>query len=145
MQNPIQGIVAVVGRLALTAVFLMSAVGNKIPNFSDVAAYMGSKNIPAPKILLAGAIAFLIVGSLSIIVGYKARFGATLLFVFLVLVTYYFHNAFAIEDPDEKQAQMIQLMKNLALMGAMLFIMANGAGVASVDHCRAKANDKPDT
>jgi putative oxidoreductase len=87
--------------------------------------------------MLAGAIVFLLVGSVSVILGFKARFGATLLLVFLALATYYFHDFWTFDDPQARQMQTIQFMKNLGLMGAMLFIMANGAGVMSVDAARA--------
>jgi uncharacterized membrane protein YphA (DoxX/SURF4 family) len=80
VQNPVQGIAAVVGRVMIATVFLMSAIGNKIPKFSDVAGYMAAEGVPLPQLMLVGAIVFLIVGSLSIIAGYKARictFGKT--------------------------------------------------------------------
>ena len=35
--------------------------------------------------------------------------------------------------------QMIHFMKNLAIMGGLLSIVARGAGLGSVDQCRAKA------
>ncbi len=83
--------------------------------------------------LLAGAIAFLIAGSLSIIVGFRTRIGAGLLAVFLVAATYYFHDFWNFTG-SEQQQQMIQFMKNLSLLGAMLFLMANGPGPASLDN-----------
>jgi len=63
----LQGILAVTGRVLLCIIFLMAAVGNKIPHFSDVAQVMDSKGIPQPKLMLAGAIVFLLAGSLSVI------------------------------------------------------------------------------
>ena len=87
-----------------------------------------------------------ILGSLSNIVGFKARIGASLLFIFLVLASYFFHDFWSwpqdamwvlSSNSDVKlpvaQVDMISFMKNLALMGAMLFIIANGAGSMSVD------------
>lgn len=133
MNNQLQGVLTVGARVMLSLVFLMSAIGNKIPNFNNVANYMGGEGVPAPQILLAGAIVFLIAGSLSVIAGYKARIGATLLLVFLLMATYYFHDFWTFEDAAERQQQMIQFMKNLALMGAMLFIVASGAGQYSLD------------
>jgi putative oxidoreductase len=120
------------GRVLLATIFLMSAVGNKIPNFGAVAKVMESVGVPAPQLLLVGAIVFLIVGSLSVMVGYQARVGAGLLLVFLVLATYYFHAFWKLEG-QAQQEQMIQFMKNLSMVGAMLFIVANGAGPGSVD------------
>ena len=129
----IQGIITVVGRVMLSLIFLMSAAGNKIPNFTEVAGYMSSEGVPAARLMLVGAIAFLIVGSFSVIVGYKARIGASLLLFFLILATYFFHDFWTMEDATAQQEQMIQFMKNLALMGAMLLVIVNGAGPMSVD------------
>lgn len=146
-----KGITTLVGRILLALIFLMSAVGNKIPNFSAVADLMKSQGVPLPSVLLTGAIVFLLVGSLSIVLGFKARIGATLLLVFLVLATYFFHDFWTwpedamwilSSNSDVKmpvqQVEMISFMKNLALMGAMLFIVANGAGPMSLDERSAK-------
>jgi putative oxidoreductase len=92
--------------------------------------------------MLAGAIVFLVVGSLSVIAGYKARIGAVLLLTFLVLASYYFHPFWKL-DGQAQQEQMIHFMKNLSMMGAMLFIVANGSGPMSLDswlHKRATAS-----
>jgi putative oxidoreductase len=130
--NILKGLVTLIGRLMIAAIFLLSAVGNKIPKFNDVVGYMTSEGVPMPSVMLGGAIAFLLIGSLSIILGFKARFGATLLLIFLALATYWFHDFWKFEGP-EQQAQMIQFMKNVSLMGTMLFLIANGAGPFSLD------------
>jgi len=152
--NPINGVITVFGRIMIATIFLMSAVGNKLPNFEGVAGYMASEGVPVPKVMLAGAIAFLIVGSISLILGYKARVGAGMLLVFLVLATYFFHDFWT--QPAEamwvlslnsevkmpvQQIEMISFMKNLALMGAMLFIIANGPGPMSLDNRQALNDD----
>src|SRR6202171_6166177 len=132
MVQIILGPLTVVGRLLLCTIFFMAAVGNKIPHFSDVAKIMESVGVPAPSFLLAGAIVFLLVGSLSVIVGYKARVGAVLLLTFLVLASYYFHPFWKLEG-QAQQEQMIQVMQKLSMLGAMLFVMANGSGPMSLD------------
>ncbi len=132
-----QAAISVLGRLFLVTIFLLSAFGNKIPNYSNIATYMGSEGVPQPQILLAGAIAFLIVGGVSVLLGFKAKFGAGLLFVFLVLATYYFHDFWTF-PVEQQQDQIIQFMKNLGLGGAMLFIIANGSGAGSLDQILSK-------
>ena len=132
MFEAIRGPLTVVGRLLLCTIFLLAALGNKIPHFNEVASIMASAGIPAPRLLLVGAIVFLVVGSLSVIVGYKARAGAFLLLTFLVLASYYFHPFWKLEG-QAQQEQMIHFMKNLSMMGAMLFLVANGSGPMSVD------------
>jgi putative oxidoreductase len=143
MPRTIQGILAVVGRVMLCTIFFMSAVGNKIPNFNAVAGAMDKEGVPAAQIMLVGAIVFLIAGSLSIVLGYKARIGATLLLIFLVLATYYFHDFWTLSDPHAKQEQMIQFMKNLGLMGAMVLIIANGTGPMSLDRRASETGRGP--
>jgi putative oxidoreductase len=116
----------------LAAIFFMAAVGDKIPNFDGAVGYMTSNGVPQPKIMLAGAIVFLVVGSVSVIAGWKTRIGASLLLAFLVLATYYFHPFWKVA-PDQVQMQTIQFMKNVSMMGAMLLLIANGPGPMSVD------------
>ena len=145
MFQALRGPLTILSRLLLCTIFLLAAVGDGIPHFSDVARIMESVGVPAPSFLLAGAIVFLVVGSLSVIVGYKARVGAVLLLTFLVLASYYFHPFWKWEG-QAQQEQMIQFMKNLSMMGAMLFVMANGSGPMSLDlwlkKCSAPA-EKP--
>src|SRR5260370_3201540 len=131
MFEALRGPLTVVGRLLLCTIFLMAAVVNKIAHFSEVAKVMESVGVPAPQLLLVGAIVFLLVGSLSVIVGYKARVGAALLLTFLVLASYYFHPFWKLEG-QAQQEQMIHFMKNLSMMGAMLFIVASGSGPMSL-------------
>lgn len=134
MIGSLQVLVTVVGRLLLATIFLMSALGKKIPDFSGTVAYMQANGVPAPNILLAGAIVFLLAGGVSVVLGFKARIGASLLAVFLILATYYFHDFWTLAyDSQEFQMQMIQFMKNLGLLGAMLMIVANGPGPGSLD------------
>jgi putative oxidoreductase len=131
MNSAIQGPLSLAGRVLLSAIFLMSAIGNKIPQFESVKGYMASQGVPMPALALVGAIVFLICGSLAVISGYQARFGAGLLAVFLVLATYYFHDFWTFPEGQARQEQVIQFMKNAALLGAMLFVIANGPGAWS--------------
>jgi putative oxidoreductase len=117
MARTIQSIVTVVGRIMIVAIFLGAAVANKIPHFDEVAQVMTSVGIPSPRPMLVGAIVFLITGSLSLILGDKARIGAALLLTFLALATYYFHNFWDTQDAQAKMQQMIQFQKNLSMMG----------------------------
>jgi len=132
MARVLQGILSVAGRVALTAIFVSSALGQKIPNFNGVIQYMEAHHVPAPRLLLPGAILFLLVGGALVILGYRARIGALLLLAFLIPTTYYFHDFWHLSG-QEAEAQTIHFMKNLSMMGAMLFIIANGSGAWSLD------------
>lgn len=133
MANSVAGILSVTGRLLFVGIFLLSAVGNKIPQFGSVVEAMRQVGVPAPPLMLAGAIVFLLAGGLSILLGYRARWGAGCLAVFLVLATWYFHDFWNVQDVQLRHAQQIQFLKNVSLLGATLLLMANGTGRWSLD------------
>ena len=87
-----QGFVSLLGRLMIAAIFLASAVGNKILQFKATAAYMQQEGVPLPTLALVGAIGLLLLGGLSLILGAWTRIGAFFLLVFIVAATYYFHD-----------------------------------------------------
>ena len=135
MNYLIRSLLSLAGRTMIVTIFVLSAVGNKIPNFNTVADYMASEGVPLSKVLLGGAIAFLLVGSASIVTGYRARWEASLLLVFLALATYYFHDFWTLEG-EAREEQIIQFMKNLSMMGTTVFLIANGSGALSLDNGR---------
>jgi putative oxidoreductase len=149
--HAIRGLLSLLGRLMIAAIFLMSAVFGKIMNFNGTVEKMPAEGVPSPTILLGGAIAFLVIGAISIVLGYKGRFGALLLLVFLAAATYYFHDFWKLPadtSPAAKQGEIIAFMKNVALMGTMLFLIANGTGPWSLDNrgrnTTEQANDADD-
>lgn len=115
-------------RFAVAAIFVVTGV-QKLQNFHDTARIMSHMGVPLATALLAIAVLFELGGAFMIALGWRARLAATLLFVYLVPVTIYFHIA---EGFD-----LIQTLKNLAIMGALLRIAADGAGAESLDESRA--------
>ena len=131
-----QYITAPVGRLLLSAIFIASGA-NKIADWGGTAERMRGEGMVFVPLFLFGAILFELVGGLSILVGWKARLGALALIVFLVPVTLIFHDFWQYEG-SERMMQMIQFMKNLAIMGGLFIVLTHGAGPASVDDCLCK-------
>lgn len=136
MTKHYQAPIAILSRLLLAAIFLISPLVNLIPNFSATTSAMQSAGVPMPAILLSVAIAMLIAGSLALIAGYQARWGAFLLLIFLMPATYYFHAPWRAGDAAEAGQQVIHFLKNIGLMGAMLLIMAVGSEPGSIDQVR---------
>ena len=119
------------GRTLLAVIFLMSGI-NKILDWDGTAGYMEFKGMPLIPLFLVGAIVLEIGGSLSVILGYKARWGALALIVFTIPTTLIFHDYWALEGMDALNNQ-VMFMKNLAMIGGLLMIMAHGAGPLSLD------------
>lgn len=116
-------IFALVGRLFLAIIFLAAAFG-KITNFEGTVVYMEAHGMPAATFLCVAAIAIETLGSTALILGYKTRWGAAGLSVFLIAATWVFHTA-----PDQR----IQLLKNLAILGGLLHVLAFGPGPISLE------------
>lgn len=122
-------------RILLAAIFLISGY-DKIGGFSKVAAFMASKGIPLSEIALALSIVLEIGGGLLLIAGWKARWAAAAFFVWLIPATLLFHNFWAV-DAAQYQNQFNHFLKNLCIMGGMLYVMAFGAGPLSMDNRRS--------
>jgi putative oxidoreductase len=127
----IQNAAALIGRILLGLIFVISGAG-KIGNFGGTAGYMASHGLPFVPLLLVLTIAVELGGGLLLIAGWRARWVALIFVLFLIPVTAVFHNP-AAGDPAQAQQQMINLLKNLAIMGGMLQVVAFGAGVWSLD------------
>ncbi|MFQ5994162.1 MAG: DoxX family protein [Acidiferrobacterales bacterium] len=117
------------GRVLLMMLFIISGV-HKITGFEGTAGYMASKGLPMPSVLLIIAAIVELGGALLIVLGWHARWGALAIFLYVIPVTLVFHPFWAVEG------QLWAFWKNIALMGAMLYIMAYGPGPISVDKAR---------
>jgi uncharacterized membrane protein YphA (DoxX/SURF4 family) len=85
---------------------------------------MEAHGMPATTFFCVAAIVVETLGATSLILGYKTRWGAASLAVFLVAATWVFHTA-----PDQR----IQLLKNLAILGGLLHVTAFGPGPISLE------------
>jgi putative oxidoreductase len=134
------GLVPLIARLLLTAEFLI-AVNGKINGWSDQAGYMAAKGMTHIAPLLGAALAIEAVGSLCVILGYRARAAATLLFVYLGIVTVRLHDFWHQTGPAAG-GNMTHFFKNVGMMGGLLMVAAYGAGEWSVDARRERARSE---
>lgn len=119
-----------VARIALALIFLTSGIKHALgfPGFVD----MIGQTLPFATLLAIGTIVFQLLGSLSLILGYKVNIGATLLIIFLIPTTLIFHNFIA--DPS----QLTAFLKNLGLIGGLLLVIYSGAGAVSIDGSKSR-------
>ncbi|MEK7321609.1 MAG: DoxX family protein [Pseudomonadota bacterium] len=123
------------GRLLIAQIFLMSGIG-KITGFEGTAGYIASKGLPLPQLLAAGSILLELGGGLLLIIGWKTRWAAAALLAFTLLAALFFHNYWAV-PAEQAQDQMIHFMKNLAMAGGILYVIAYGGGPLSLDERRS--------
>jgi len=111
------------GRILFGGFFLMNAL-NHFTKTGMMAQYASSKKVPSPRyaVLLSGLL--LLFGGLGILLGVQVKYAVLLLVVFLAVVSFTMHNFWAIQDPMQKQLEMVQFLKNMALLGAALMTLA---------------------
>jgi putative oxidoreductase len=123
------------GRALLGMLFFISGI-NKIFGFSYVAGWMASSGVPAAQLFLILTIVLEVFGGLMLITGFKARYAAIAIALFLVPVTMLFH-AFWSAGAADFQNQLTQFLKNLAVMGGLLMVIFQN-GTQSVKAVRSQ-------
>lgn len=125
--NTLQTLSAPLGRLFLALIFIIMGT-SKLGTFAATQGWMESAGVPG--ILLPVVIALEILGGFAILLGWRTRVVALLLAGFSLLTAVVFHADFA------DQNQFIAFLKNVALAGGFLMLVAQGAGGYSLDSRR---------
>ena len=118
-------IVEVIGRIFISSLFIIEAIRKF---FSPDEGMMYMSDYGVPEILFYPSLIFEFVVPLILIAGFKTRFFASLLFLFVLSVTVIFHTDFS------NNMQMISFLKNLAIMGGLLIIISNKPQMCSIDY-----------
>jgi putative oxidoreductase len=120
----------VIGRALIAPLFLLSGF-HKITGFSAVAATLAKAGLPFSEVLAVGAIVFELGGGLMVLLGWRARWGAAMLAVFTIAATLLFHDFWAV-DAAQYRGQLNHFMKNLAILGGLVYVIAMGSGPFSL-------------
>ncbi len=117
------------GRILYAAIFVMAGPGHFK---AQTIGYAASQGVPLASLAvpLSGVIAIL--GGLSLAAGFKARWGAWLIVLFLVPVTLTMHRFWGLADPQAAMMQQVMFMKNLSMLGAALVFTQTGSGPLSL-------------
>ena len=118
-------IVEFFGRLLLSVLFLIEGLG-KISIQEDVIMYMEDYGVPG--ILFLPALVLEILFPLLLIVGYKTKWTASIMALFTFTVAIIFHTDF------NEGMQMVFFLKDMAIAGGFMIVVAYGSGKISLDH-----------
>jgi putative oxidoreductase len=117
----------IVARILMAQIFILSG-WSKITGYAGTQQYLTTAGVPG--FLLPLVILTELGGGILLLVGFKARWAALALAGFALLSAFIFHL-----KPGDQQ-QMINFMKNLAMAGGLLLVVARGAGAPSIDAAR---------
>lgn len=124
--NALTDVAAVVGRLLLAAIFLISGF-SKLANPAGTIGYIASSGLPLPEVAYAGAVFIEVFLAAALVLGYRTRLVAAAIAGFTLVTAFAFH--FNLGD----QNQFIHFFKNIAIAGGLLQVIALGGGKFSLD------------
>ncbi|HXA86724.1 MAG TPA: DoxX family protein [Candidatus Dormibacteraeota bacterium] len=110
----------VLGRVLLSVIFILSGLG-KLPHFHDIAGMMAAKGIPLASVALVISLFIEIGGGLLVLTGYKAKYAALVMALWLIPVTLVFHHFWGI-PAEQQQDQTVHFLKNAAILGGLLIL-----------------------
>jgi putative oxidoreductase len=127
-----KSLLQLLARILISLVFLWSGL-QKILHFATTKQYMEMHKMPVTAVFLVGAIVVEIGGGLALFFGYKTRWAALIIALYLIPTTLIFHGHVA------DQTQLVQFLKNLAIIGGLLMLTAFDGGRFSMEAPKKKA------
>jgi len=121
----------VLGRIGLALLFLWSGY-TKFAYMAPNVAYMRAYGMPAAELLIWPAAAFEIVAGAMLVLGWKTRWAALALAGYTAIAAFVFHRYWSV-PADQMLDQQTHFMKNVAIMGGLLFVFAHGSARFSVE------------
>ena len=110
------------GRLVFGGFFLYSGIHHFVDR-KMLAQYAAAKKVPVPDVAVMASGAMMIMGGASILSGVKPKWGALAIMGFLAGVSPMIHDFWSHQDPNQRQAEMVNFTKNVALLGGALALM----------------------
>lgn len=135
MPQTLQNFFSLAARLLMVVMFLPSGI-SKLTGFSGTVGYIASVGLPLPAVGAVLALLVEIIGSVALVAGFGTRIAAVLLAVFTLAASIFFHAFWAV-PADQALVTQLLFFKNIAVVGGLLAIAANGAGSWSLDARRS--------
>lgn len=121
--------IVLLGRICYSLIFILSAFGHFS---SGTIAYATAEGVPMASLLVPATGVLILLGGLSILLGYRAKLGAWLLVLFLVPTSLMMHKFWGLSDPGAAMIQQIMFLKNVSMLGAAFLIAYFGSGPLSL-------------
>ncbi len=119
-------IILLVGRIVFGGFFIMSGI-NHFQNLGMMSGYAKAKNVPFPRLAVLGSGVMLVVGGASVLLGILPVAGLVVLIVFLLSTLVTMHDFWNLQDPQQRAADQVHFLKNVALIGAALALMSGAS------------------
>ncbi len=119
------------GRILLSTFFIWNGISNLF-GLDEAIKLVAGEQLPYASSIALGASILEVIGGLSLLIGYKARFGTILLLIVLIPTTIIFHDFWA-QSGDLFHLHKMMFFKNVSLIGGLLLALAVGPGKCAFD------------
>lgn len=131
MSKSIENSLSLAARILFVVMFLPAGI-SKLTGFAGTVGYIGSVGLPLPAVGAVLALAVEIIGSLALLAGFGTRIAALVLAAFTLVASFFFHAFWAV-PADQAFVTQLLFFKNIAIVGGLLALAAQGAGAWSLD------------
>lgn len=131
MSKSLQNALNLLGRVLFVALFLPAGIG-KLSNFSGTVGYISSVGLPLPALAAVLALVVEIAGSVALLLGFGTRIAALVLAAFTLVASFFFHAYWSV-PADQAFVTQLLFFKNIAVVGGLLVLAAQGAADWSLD------------
>ena len=118
----IYNIAFLIGRILVGGFFIIAGI-NHFVSHGMMTGYAKMKGTPAPAVAVAGSGLLLLLGGLSLLLGFHPTIGVILLLIFLIPTSFMIHNFWAVQDPQARMNDLVNFEKNIALIGFLLMTL----------------------
>lgn len=116
-------IILIVGRILFALIFINSGFAH-FAQRESMTGYAQFKKVPAAKLAVPLTGLMILLGGISIVLGFWMDLGALLLAIFLIFSAFMMHNFWTMDDATQKMNETVAFFKNLSMAGAALIILA---------------------
>jgi putative oxidoreductase len=119
---------SLIGRVLIASLFITAGLlFLRSPDFAFACTFMSAKGVPYPRVLLIATIVFQLGFGGMILVGWRMRWAAAALLVWIVPATLIFHSFWGL-PPSQAPNEMFHFLKNVAVAGGLLLLISTGDG-----------------
>jgi uncharacterized membrane protein YphA (DoxX/SURF4 family) len=115
--------VNILGRVIFGGYFIFSGI-HHFTDLKMMTGYAQSKKAPMPQVSVIITGIILVLGGISYIFNYHLTLGSVLLILFLLGATFMMHDFWTVKDSQQKMGEMVNFLKNFALIGALLLMLS---------------------
>ena len=132
-----ESIAPLFGRLVLSWFYFTQAY-RYTRDWNDTALILTMKSLPAAQVFLFIALMGIVLGGLSLLLGFRTRIGALALFAITVTATIIMHDYWTLSTAAQRAADYDIFARNIAICGGLLALIGLGGGRFGMDNVSAK-------